>query len=378
MHGFTRGAALGLLLLIPAIEAASAQAVIENPAVPKARNAGRVVAAREVLAILDEGRGDYFFQWPHNVKVAPDGSLFVQDKNQLLQFDKNGKFLRNLFKKGQGPGEMTSVGTCLFDGKDVIIQARTPPKLIWLGAAGTYVRETPVRSKTPFLTALLFYRGVFYMHSADFPRVEGEPRIVDDPQYILAFNASTGEAKTLTSFPAKKFAVTSPGGGGGMFDISKLIAVPFQGAHLALTHTFEYLLKIYNPASDTVLREFRRAYKRVKSPPLTEEQKEGGLLIDGKHYTQPQLTYANDVMNLLAHEDMIWAVTSTRDSEKGVLIDVFGADGTYADAFYLQLPEAALRNLGYPEMCALGDDGLWIIEPSKDGTFAIRKYQIRG
>jgi hypothetical protein len=368
----------GLLFLIPVFASAAAQTLIENPAVPNAGNAGRVVAAREVLAILDEGRGDYFFQWPHNLHVAPDGSLLVQDKDELLQFDKNGKFLRNLFKKGQGPGEMISVRTCLFDGKDIIVQAGTPPKVLWLDAAGTYERETPVRLKTPFLTALLFYRGVFYMHSADFPRVEGEPRIVDAPQNIVAFNASTGEAKTLTSFPAKKFAVTSPGGGGGMFDISKLIAVPFQGGHLALTHTCEYLVKIYDPASDTVLREFRRAYKRVKSPPLTEEQKKGGLLIDGKHYTQPQLTYANDVTNLFAHGDVIWAVTSTRDREKGVLIDVFGADGTYADAFYLQLPEAALQNMGYPEMCALGDDGLWIIEPSKDGTFAIRKYLIRG
>jgi hypothetical protein len=378
VHRFTWRAALGLLLLIPAFEAASAQAVIENSPVPKARNAGRVVAAREVLAISDEGRGDYFFQWPHNLRVAPDGSLLVQDKDQLLQFDKNGKFLRNLFKKGQGPGEMISVVTCLFDGKDIIVQAGTPPKLIWLGAGGTYEREIPVRTKAAFLTALLFQAGVFYMHSADFPRVEGEPRIVDAPQNILAFNTSTGEAKTLRSFPARQFVATSPGGGGGMFDISKLIAISFQGTHLVLTHTCEYLLKLYDPASDTVLREFRRAYKRIKSPPLTEEQKKGGLSIDGKHYTQPQLTYANDVTNLFAHGDVIWAVTSTRDREKGVLIDVFDADGTYADSFYLQLPEAALQNIGYPEMCALGDDGLWIIEPSKDGTYAVRKYQIRG
>lgn len=368
----------GVLFLIPAFEAASAQAVIDNPAVPKAKNAGRVVAAREVLAISDEGRGDYFFKWPHKLQVAPDGSVLIQDKDQLLRFDKTGKFLRNLFKKGQGPGEMTSVVSCLFDEKHLIVQAGTPAKLLWLDAAGTCETETPIRAKTPFLTALLFYRGVLYLHSADFPRVEGEPGIVDAPQKIIAFNVSTGEAKTLASFPAKEFVVTSPGGGGGMFDISKLIAVPFQGAHLALTHTCEFLLKIYDPASDTVLRQFRRVYKRVKAPPLTEEQKKGGLFIDGKHYTQPQLTYANDVTNLFAHGDMIWAVTSTRDRKKGVLIDVFDADGTYADAFYLQLPDAALQNIGYPEMCALADDGLWIIEPSKDGTFAVRKYQIRG
>ncbi|MGA2532992.1 MAG: 6-bladed beta-propeller [Candidatus Aminicenantales bacterium] len=377
MPKFNRGLAFGPLFLMLVCAAASAQALIENPAAAKAKNAGRAVAAREVLVISDEGRGDFFFQWPHNLKVAPDGSLLIQDKDQLLQFDKNGKFLRNLFKKGQGPGEMISVVTCLFDEKHVIVQAGMPGKLLWIDAAGTCDREVPIRTKTPFLTALLVHGGVFYMHSATFPRVEGEPGIVDAPQNIVAFNASTGETKTLRSFPARQFVVTSPKGGGGMFDISKLIAISFQGTHLVLTHTCEYLLKLYDPASDTVLREFRRAYKRIKSPPLTEEQKKGGLSIDGKHYTQPQLTYANDVINLFAHGDMIWAVTSTRDREKGVVVDVFDADGTYTDAFYLQLPEAALRNIGYPEMCALGDDGLWIIEPSKDGTYAVRKYQIR-
>jgi hypothetical protein len=40
-----------------------------------------------------------------HIKTAPDGSIFVLDEKQFLKFDKKGKFIKNLFKKGQGPGE---------------------------------------------------------------------------------------------------------------------------------------------------------------------------------------------------------------------------------------------------------------------------------
>ena len=42
-----------------------AQTVIENPATPLAKNAGRVVALKEVLRIKDEGEA-YYFKYPYN------------------------------------------------------------------------------------------------------------------------------------------------------------------------------------------------------------------------------------------------------------------------------------------------------------------------
>ena len=161
-----------------------------------------------------------------------------------------------------------------------------------------------------------------------------------------------------------------------MFHITSLIAVPFQGKYLALSHTSEYLLKIYDPAGDKVVREFRRAYERVKPEPLTEEQKKGGIIIDGKHYTQPEQKFQNDVRNLLARGDEIWAVTSTKDKAKGVLIDVFDGEGVYRDCFWLKLPEAALKSVIFPGSCALDGEFLWVVERSEDETFAIKKYRV--
>jgi hypothetical protein len=358
---------------------ALAQTIVENPAKPKAANAGRVVVPQEVLAISDEVTSDYYFKWPRGIKTGPDGSLFLLDESQVLQFNKDGKFQHNLFKKGQGPGEVSNVFACLPTEKNVILHSPHPNKLVFFDLAGKYERELPVRSAggtRPMMTALLFNGGTFYFETREFPRVKGDPDYVDSPHSILAVSEATGEIKTQSAFPTRAFVVSSPGGSGGMFDITSLIATPFKKELLALAHTEEYLIKIYDPAADKVVREFRRAYERVKPEPLTEEQKKGGMMIDGKHFGPPELKFQNDVRSLLTRGDEIWAVTSTKDKAKGVLIDVFDGEGGYRDCFWLKLPEAALKSVLSPGSCALDGDFLWVVERSEDETFAIKKYRV--
>jgi len=367
----------GFLPALLAVTALAFGQIVENPAKPKAANAGRVVVPEEVLAISDEGTSDYYFKWPRGLKTAPDGSLFLLDESQVLRFDKNGKFLQNLFKKGQGPGEVNNVSACLPAVKNFIIHSPYPNKLVFFDLAGKYERELPVRSETrSMMTALLFHGGTFYFETREFPRVKGDPDYVDSPHSILAVNEATGEIKTLAAFPTRAFVVSSPSGEGGMFDITSLIATPFKNELLALAHTEEYLIKIHDPAGDKVVREFRRAYERVKPEPLTKEQKKGGMIIDGKHYGPPELKFQNDVRNLLARCDEIWAVTSTKDKSKGILIDVFDGEGVYRDCFWLKLPELALKSVLSPGSCALDGDSLWIVERSEDETFAIKKYRV--
>jgi len=367
----------GVLPVLLAVAALASGQVVENPAKPAAKNAGRVVVPEEVLAISDEGTSDYYFKWPRGLKTAPDGSLFLLDESQVLQFNKDGKFGRNFFKKGQGPGEVNNISACLPAVKNFIIHSPYPNKLVFFDLAGKYEREIPIRSETrTMMTALLFSGGAFYFETREFPRVKGDPDYVDSPHSILAVNEATGAIKTLTSFVTRAFVVSSPSGGGGMFDITRLIAVPFKEKFLALTHTEDYLIKIYDPAADKVVREFRRAYERVKPEPLTEAQKKGGMIIDGKHYGPPELKYQNDVRNLLTRDDEIWAVTSAKDKAKGVLIDVFDREGGYRDCFWLKLPEVALNSVLSPGSCALDGDSLWVVERSEDETFAIKKYRV--
>lgn len=372
-----RGVFIGFLVVTFFITAVGFGQVVENPGKPKAKNAGRTVVPEEVLMISDEGTSDYYFKWPTGLRTAPDGSLILVDRDQVLQFDKDGKFLRNLFKKGQGPGEVTYVSACLPTDKNVIVHSPYPSKLVFFDSSGKYEKEIPVRSEgRTSLTALLYQAGTFYFKASEFPQTKGDPDYVDVPQTIVALNEATGELKMLSTFLTRAFVVTSPGGGGGMFGITSLITSPFQEKFLALTHTSEYLLKIYDPAANKVAREFRRAYERVKAEPLTEEQKKGGIIIDGKHYGPPELKFQNDIRNLFTRGQEIWAVTSTKDKAKGVLVDIFDGEGVYRDCFYLKLPEKAVTGGLSPGSCALDGDFLWIVERTEDETATIKKYRV--
>lgn len=374
MRPLRYGAAFVLAVSL-AFPAAAAGQVIDNPAKPEAAEAGRVVAPEEVLAVSDEGTSAYYFKWPRSLRTGPDGSLLCVDENQVLHFDRDGKFLHNLFKKGQGPGEMQYAQAAMAAGKAVVVHAYD--KLVYFDAAGKFEKDMPVRPEGRTSLSLLHYlAGTFYYEAAEFPRTTGDPDVIDNPRTIVAVKEPDGKIEPLAVFVTRAWVVTSPAGGGGMFSLTSLVAAPFREKFLALTHTEDYLVKIFDPSANKVVREFRRAYDRVKGAPLTEAEKKGGMYIDGKHYTRPERKFENDVKNLLARGDEIWAVTSAKDEAKGVLVDVFDGEGTYRDAFYLKLPEAGLRSLVSPGQCALDGEFLWIVERSEDETFAIKKYRM--
>jgi hypothetical protein len=367
---------LALLALMAFGSPRAAQNVIENPARPKAANAGRVVTPQEVLAISDEGTSDYYFKWPRALAAGPEGSLLLTDEDQVLEFGPNGRFVRNLFKKGQGPGEMPYPGAGVATGKNLVVYSGYPSKLVFFGPDGRFEREVPVRTEgRTRLNLIGCQAGRFYFEAGEFPRTTGDPDFVDNPRTIVAVNEADGTIKPLSPFVTRAWVVTSPAGGGGMFSVTSLIALPFGESLMALTHTEGYLVKIFDPAANEVVREFRRAYERVKGTPLTESEKKGSMIIGGKSYSRPELKFENDVKNIFTRGGEIWAVTSTKDKTKGVLIDVFDGDGIYRDCFWLKLPEPALRSLWSPGQCVLDGEFLWVVEGAEDETFSIKKYR---
>lgn len=367
---------LGLFVFLLSVPIASIGQIIENPSKPKAASSGRVVAPVEVLTITDEGTSDFYFKWPYSLRIGPDGSLVFRDSEQILHFDEGGKFLYNLFKKGQGPGEMQYPGDCLFVGDRIVAYSGNENKLVFFDRDGKFIKELSVPSQDNSLNLLHHQPGVFYFKATEFPRTSGDPKIVDTPQTIVALGESDSALRTLSSFAAKVYVVTSGGGGGGAITIASLITASFKNDFLVLTHTEEYLIKLYDLKANRVLREFRRAYDRIKSEPLTDEQKKGYIYINGKFHYPPERKYQNDIKNVLTHDDLIWVVTSTKDKAKGVLLDIFDENGIYRDRFWLKLPESALAGILAPGRCALDGDSLWIVEQTEGETFVVKKYRV--
>ena len=139
-----KGLGTGLIILVGwlSVCALGFGQIVENPAKPIAKNAGRIVTLKEELRIEDTGAG-YFFKNPSSIRVSPRGDIFFRDgQEQALLFDPKGRFVRNLFKKGQGPGELSSI-VDTWASPDRLYLRGNPPKILVFDYEGNLVQRTP-------------------------------------------------------------------------------------------------------------------------------------------------------------------------------------------------------------------------------------------
>ncbi|MBN1939784.1 MAG: hypothetical protein JW843_09365 [Candidatus Aminicenantes bacterium] len=349
--------------------------VIENSDTPKSPEAGRVIVGKEVLAITDE-TGEYFFKFPYGIKIGPDGSIAVKDDEQILRFDRNGKFIRNYFKKGHGPGEMTQVDDLVFtDDGHVIVHARNPSKLIWFDLNGTMEKEVvvPVRRRGVGLIGRIEKNLIFQTYENMNPW--DRAGLAQIPHQLEVWNEQTNQWTPSAGFDCVYFVARNGRTKSRMIITNMQAAILEQGL-IAIGHTDEYLIKILRLSDGTIAREFRRPYKRVPLPPLTPEPKEARLNVNVKSAQMPVRRFLRDISLLQSVSGNIWAMTSTRDKKKGVLVDVFDIDGIYRDAFYLKLPESALSRRPTFRFSPTGD-AVFASEITPDETIVIKKYALK-
>ena len=352
-----------------------AQNVLENPAKPAAANADRKVELKEVLRITDEG-GQFYFKYPYQIRVSPNDSIFVVEQEQLLQFDKTGAYVRNYFKKGQGPGEVQFVSGFIPTEKGLYVQG-SPGKLIFFDAKGAFVQETAVRSPIPMFRLTAIQDGLYLFTASESPFKDmkgSEPTVVSIPQYVLTWKEGQEQLEKRGEFGLESYVVRSSGGGGGIMSLSTFLVAPIGSGRLVISHTQEYLLKIFDIGSGSVTKSFRRPYERIRFEPPKDPK--GGMMIDGKQISFPPRKYVSDIVNLCVVGPRIWAVTSTQDKDQNPLVDVYDFEGRYLDRFYLTRPAGAKRlGLGMGNSIIQGRN-IYLIERDDEGTAAIVKYEI--
>ena len=334
------------------------QEIIENPKKPTNPNAGRILKIQEELRITDEG-GEFYFVGPRYIKVAPDGTIFVYDREQLLRFDENGKFIHNFFIKGQGPGELNYVRNYTFqDGKLIVFNAN-PYKMVWFDFNGELLNDIKINDISRYLRFQFLKDDTYYFFASDIPRSDRKTMIFNVPQTLITLNQIGNREKELTSFNIKVIR-----SGGLWAEISSLISVPYNKRYLFLSHTQEYLVKLYDTEAQKTRRSFTREYKRVKPP---KDHNFGGIYRNGKRIGPPIPEFFNDIRELFMFKDLLWIRTSTKNEEKGYLIDVFNFDGKFVDSFYLNIDGS---------LVATHEDFIFVREKDEDELLNIVKYKV--
>jgi hypothetical protein len=118
--------------------------VLCGPALP-VRAAGQTAT---VWTVASFGDNDYFVR-PSDIEVDRARSLiYVADAGscRILVFDGQGKLVRAVGRKGQGPGEFAApTGLCLTDDGGFAVADLDNHRIQHFGPDGTFVRAVPVR-----------------------------------------------------------------------------------------------------------------------------------------------------------------------------------------------------------------------------------------
>ena len=310
---------------------AAAQIIIENPAQPLSRNAGRIVTLKEEMRIEDTGAG-FFFKAPRGICVSPKGDIFIKDgRDQALQFDPKGRFVRNLFKKGQGPGELTAL-LDIWASPDSIFLLGQPLKILVFDYKGNLVRELSLREAS-WGRIILADSANLLLQKIGLPDPSSGTGFIDLPQDIAEIAQDGASFKTIGSFPIRASIEVQEGRIMSVATWNHLQAVALDGNTLFLNYTPEYQVEYFARDEGAVVR-----------------------VVDGK----------------------LWVQTSTVVAGKGILFDVYDAEGRYLDNFFIQLLRKDLSNNLVNTSLTVVGGFVYFWDKTEDELIVIKKCRLVG
>lgn len=340
-----------------------AQTIINNSEKPLSKNAGRTLKLIEELRITDQP-GVFYFRSPGNSKITKDGYIYIADPygNNFLKFSPNGEFLKNLYKKGEGPGEIQDYFDYALSLNRIYIYDYVRGKIISIDHEGKLLSEYKLETErySDYLGVykdwLVFLKTVYPPHidrkTSRFYKIKGE---------IIKLSRDGRTRKESYIFSNKRFLIASSQGGGMISWDSYISTLDEKKGYLYMAPTREYLVHVLDLEKSKIIRSFRRKYKRVIYE-MSNREKESA-----KKYNAPRKKFTPDIKSLYVNKGLIWVVTSTQDDEKGTMVDVFNEDGQFVDNFFINLK-------GY--LMSVHESSVFIRETDEAGNYVIKKYRI--
>ncbi len=334
----------------------AAQEIIENPAKPLAKDAGRILKLTEVWRITDEG-GEFYFKNPRDLRVADDGMIFLADEEQLLKLSPDGRFHKNLYKKGQGPGEIEGGFQYDLYRKDLFIWNFMSRRLWRADLDGAFQEQIKLEKIHYGDLVGALPEGFLLSRTSMPPSSERTGKLMETPQAVILVTREGLEERDVCTFRPRAFLGLNM----GMFwDSSIKILSPDRKTIFAY-HGRDYLLEAVDVATGKTIKRFRRPYPKF---PYVEREWEPEFR---KKHGTPKIEFESDISNLFANRDRLWVETSTNDKTKGRLFDVFDEEGRFVDSFHLGPGRRLL---------AVTDDHIFCQEKKEDESIALVKYRI--
>ncbi|MFH1930789.1 MAG: 6-bladed beta-propeller [Pseudomonadota bacterium] len=343
------------LMVLAGVICLTAQDVIENPKRPLNKSAGRTLILKEELRV----KGDtdrFFFRRPGDIAVTESGEYFVGDQDQIMKFTADGRFVKNLFKKGQGPGEIAGNFTMRLQNQLLYITDFMGRKALALDLDGNLVEELSFSEHG--------YTGFYGKHGKHFiftkpfqPPFEKMTGLTTMyRQYFLMAEDGIIVSES-EKFPVRWFYAQNIGLSWDPFNT----VVSQNGEFFFMNNTQEYLIKVLRVQDWRMIRQFRRAYWRVRSGDSDNKPR----TIRGVKF--PQKKHEDDIKDMIVVGDKLWIRTSTENTETGVLYDIFSFEGTYLDCVHIRTEGRVMT---------ITPNYVFILEQDAEENFELVKYRI--
>lgn len=341
---------------------------VASPATPS--DGATTIKPQELWRAGGDDDEDVIFGVVREIGVDDQGNVYLLDiqLNQVHVFDKDGNFLRDIGREGEGPGEFRQPSSMFImpDGRIAVVQMM-PGRIILLNPDGTPGGDFNAPQAPDGGMQMFFGAG------------RAGNSVVLAAREIQRGNNSMTETRTLKLLDAggAQRAVldtktTERDMGKMTFDEKQARGPEWTAApdgRVYLSDDFDaYTIKRLNP-SGQVERVYERDYQhRTRSKDEVEENKPMVQMRTSSGVHRPESTASptdRDVVRMFARSDgSLWVLNShgAYDDKKGTLatFDVFDKDGRFVRQTAVQA-EGSFR-----------DDGIVI---SGDNLFVIRQLR---
>jgi hypothetical protein len=337
------------------------------------------VVLKESLRIAEQP-SLFFFASPDMPQIDEFGFIWVADQDQLLLFSPEGKFIRNFFKKGQGPGELTDMSGFIPEGDRVLVFNRYPHKMIAFDREGRLLQETSISQMLGHANLLGSWRGRFYFLREYFQSTSGKAVFLDIPVRLLS--AALGEAEARVDgpwFPKRHFVRDTS----WIKNVYYVQIARADEARFLIAYNGNYDIHCLDLDRMEIFPFIRREYRKVRIRPEWKTSRDKfrapSQTLSGSEVKVFEHEMLDDVQKIWILREKIWVLTSTFDeANRQARIDLFDLKGTFLGSLMLPLPRGLeWMRLSYAPM-TLHDSGLYVLAPAQTEALELVRYSLSG
>jgi hypothetical protein len=329
--------------------------VVYNPKKPAPlRGVPSILSLQEELALGKTGNEESMLLDPRRLDIDQTGNIYIIDSKaaQIKVYDPQGNFIRAIGRQGQGPGEFQNPTNIQITAQqNIFVCDPNSRRVIFFSLDGQFIKELSGSKMLMFSDAKVDPNG----------DIVGSHVIMDQEARteLVKFNSSLEPLFTIASVVMARYPVINPFPPNIYFDLT-------ADSNILWGVTNEYVFKVVNREGKII----RKIVKNYDPETLTQEDKDKKIkeLFAPSDFPIEWPKYFQAFQDFVMDEHgWLYVRPYTKEKvEKGVIYDVFDADGRYVAR--VVLPDRAM---------AVKYGKLYTIEEDEEGFRLVKRYALQ-